>query len=250
MRKETAIIFDSARKSLPWAPPHRKQQKHSIIESNSQNHENPNRDECDIFYGRHCNYSHDVTICPKYHPGSNSGSMCQDTGCTLRHPRLCTHFMRSKCHFNKKCLLYHPEGLPPDELHPWILKLQQSFDAMVVEISDLKQVVRILKTKLPPDPGDPSQYADLPTPLILGVYAEQVHRVTPQATLQSALYQPRSEEDIRAIKDMHLHSANLAIRLPTPPHTFSPTQGPTTWQRERKKGRAMQMEEPLEDTHN
>ena len=197
-----------------------------------------------------CNYSHDVTICPKYHPGSNSGSMCQDTGCTLRHPRLCTHFMRSKCHFNKKCLLYHPEGLPPDELHPWILKLQQSFDAMVVEISDLKQVVRILKTKLPPDPGDPSQYADLPTPLILGVYAEQVHRVTPQATLQSALYQPRSEEDIRAIKDMHLHSANLAIRLPTPPHTFSPTQGPTTWQRERKKGRAMQMEEPLEDTHN
>jgi hypothetical protein len=54
--------------------------------------------------------------------------------------------MRSKCHFNKKCLLYHPEGLPPDELHPWILKLQQSFDAMVVEISDLKQVVRILKT--------------------------------------------------------------------------------------------------------
>ena len=87
-------------------------------------------------------------------------------------------------------------------------------------------MVRILKTKLPPDPGDPSQYADLPTPLILGVYAEQVHRVTPQATPQSALYQPHSEEAIRAIKDMHLHSANLAIRLPTPPPTFPPTQWP------------------------
>ena len=36
MRKETAIIFDSARKTLPWAPPHRKQQKHNIIESNSK----------------------------------------------------------------------------------------------------------------------------------------------------------------------------------------------------------------------
>ena len=83
--------------------------------------------------------------------------------------------MRSKWHFDTKCLLYHPEGLPPDELHPLVMKLQQSFDAMVVDISDLKQEVRILKKKLPPDPdpGDPSQHADLPTPLILAVHTEQ-----------------------------------------------------------------------------
>ena len=54
MRKETAIIFDSESKILPRTPPHRKQQKYSIIDSNSQNHENPNRDGCDISYGRHC----------------------------------------------------------------------------------------------------------------------------------------------------------------------------------------------------
>ena len=53
-------------------------------------------------------------------------------------------------------------------------------------------------------------------------------RVTSQATPPSALYIPRSEEAIRAIKNMHLHSANLAARPPTPPPTFSPTQWPTT----------------------
>ena len=37
-----------------YPEPNPEQQKYSIIESNPQNHENPNRDECDIFYGRHC----------------------------------------------------------------------------------------------------------------------------------------------------------------------------------------------------
>ena len=65
--------------------------------------------------------------------------------------------------------------MPPDDLHLLAMKLQQSFDAMVVEISDLKQEVKILKNKLPPDPdlGDPSQHADLPTPLRPPVYAGQ-----------------------------------------------------------------------------
>ena len=49
---------------------------------------------------------------------------------------------------------------------------------MVIEISNLKQEVRILKYKLPtdPDPGDPSQplQADLPTLLMLAVHTGQV----------------------------------------------------------------------------
>jgi hypothetical protein len=48
--------------------------------------------------------------------------------------------------------------------------------------------------------------------------------VSPQATPQSALYQPFSEE---AIQEIHLHSANLSARPPTP-NTPSPTQWSTT----------------------
>ena len=53
-------------------------------------------------------------------------------------------------------------------------------------------------------------------------------RVTSQATPPSALYIPRSEEAIKAIKNMHLHSANLRAGPPTPPPTIPPTQWPTT----------------------
>jgi hypothetical protein len=51
----------------------------------------------------------------------------------------------------------------------------------------------------------------------------QTDRVTSPATPPSRLYQPRSEKAKIAVRNMHLHSANLAIKPPTSLSTFSPT---------------------------
>jgi hypothetical protein len=107
-----------------------------------------------------CEYSHDISNCPNHQPSSStSGSLCQDTGCTSRHPRLCLHFVNSQCHFGTKCELYHPKKVSTSQPHSLVMKLQLKMEIMMVEITHLQEV-KNLKYKseliLPTTDDDPS----------------------------------------------------------------------------------------------
>ena len=200
-----------------------------------------------------CEYIHEPAICQNHCPTPIGGSKCQDTACELRHPRLCLHFLQAECHFGKRCLLFHPVGILPALPYPLVTKLQQDLEKMRIQISNLKEEVRLLKEpksmqtsmlvqprritkpKIPPDPSPipattliaaadqvlpittdhvpvSPMHEDIPSTTAGSLTASAAACLEPpQFSLQSGLYQPRSEEAIRAIKDMHLHSANLAL---------------------------------------
>jgi hypothetical protein len=115
-----------------------------------------------------CEYSHDISNFPNHHPSSStSGSLCQDTGCTSRHLRLCLHFVNYKCHFGTKCELYHPNKVSTSQPHSLVMKLQLKMEIMIVEITHLQEEVKNLKYKfdliLPTTDDDPS-YEKFPPP--------------------------------------------------------------------------------------
>ena len=100
-------------------------------------------------------------------PTASVGSLCPDTGCTLRHPRLCLHFVNSQCHFGTKCELYHPKKVSTSQPHSAVMKLKLKMEIMMVAITHLQEEVTNLKYKseltLPTTDDDPS-YEKFPPP--------------------------------------------------------------------------------------
>jgi hypothetical protein len=96
-----------------------------------------------------CEFSHDIASCPNHVPTLSGGTRCQNTGCELRHPRICAHFIRAQCHFGAKCLLYHPQKESPTLPHPLVMQLQQSLEEMRIQLFNLKEEVRRLKEPKP-----------------------------------------------------------------------------------------------------
>jgi hypothetical protein len=96
-----------------------------------------------------CVFSHDIANCPNHYPTLSGGTLCQNTGCELRHPKICTHFIRAQCHFGTKCLLYHPQQESPTLPNSLMMQLQQSLEEMKLQLFNLKEEVRRLKEPKP-----------------------------------------------------------------------------------------------------
>ena len=127
---------------------------------------NQKRNKCKHFLLRHyrkkteCEFSHDIAICQNHHPTASGGSLCPDTGCTLRHPRLCLHFVNSPCHFDTKCELFHLKEVSTSPPHSLVMRHQQKMESMMVMVTHLHEEVKKLKYKselmLPTTDDDPS----------------------------------------------------------------------------------------------
>ena len=112
-----------------------------------------------------CQFSHviqDIQVCANHNPAPG-GSSCEDKGCGLRHPKLCTFFIEHRCHFGHRCLLFHPKKKTESislvmELQRTVKKMEKAITNLWTELEKLKGpktslMVRTMSMDTTKDPG-------------------------------------------------------------------------------------------------
>ena len=86
-------------------------------------------------YGSKCDKFHTIATCNRF--------PCQDSECTMRHPRLCIYFSAyGRCMFADKCSFLHYTA------NKGIGEIMQAVAEMRLEVDRLGDVNRILMEKI------------------------------------------------------------------------------------------------------